>query len=93
MKKTTYGCKRCIILAFKVLDDDKTVKLDESWMDWTGASEILPQLSPVYKIAGVSCYKGVNVIPDIFRYFVLSEVTTNLRQNDTYLMDCLQSFE
>ena len=79
-------------MAFKVLDDDKTSKLDQSWKEWTGASELLAKLSPVYEILGVSCYKGVNVIPDIFKYFVLIEVNMDVHKNDTYLMDCMQKF-
>ena len=83
---------RYIILAFKVLDDDKTSVLDLTWKDWTGACELLMRVSPVYKISGVSCFKGVNVVPDIFKYFVLVEVNMGMRQTDTYLMDCMQKF-
>ena len=61
--------KRCIILAFKVLDDDKTSMLDQTWKTWTGASELLTQLSPLYEITGVSCYKGSC---DESIYFVLT---------------------
>ena len=84
--------KRYIILAFKVLDDDKTSMLDQTWKHWTGACELLTKLSPVYEITGVSCYKGVNLVPDIFKYFVLIEVNMDVHQNDTYLMDCMQKF-
>ena len=84
--------KRYIILAFKVLDDDKTSSLDQTWKEWTGASELLTKLSPVYEITGVSCFKGVNLVPDIFKYFVLIEVNMDMHQNDTYLMDCMQKF-
>ena len=84
--------KRCIILAFKVLDDDKTETLDRTWKDWTGACELLTKVSPAYEITGVSCFKGVNVVPDIFKYFVLIEVNMAINQNDTYLMDCMQKF-
>jgi len=84
--------KRYIILAFKVLDDDKTSMLDKTWKHWTGACELLTKLSTIYEITGVSCYKGVNLVPDIFKYFVLIEVNMDVHQNDTYLMDCMQKF-
>ena len=84
--------KRYIILGFKVLDDDKTSILDQTWKHWTGACELLTKLSPVYEITGVACYKGVNLVPDIFKYFVLIEVNMNTDQTDTYLMDCMQKF-
>ena len=66
--------------------------LDQTWKHWTGACELLTKLSPVYEITGVSCYKGVNLVPDIFKYFVLIEVNMDVHQNDTYLMDCMQKF-
>ena len=32
------------------------------------------------------------MIPDIFKYFVLIEVSMDQGQNDNYLMDCMQKF-
>ena len=84
--------KRAIILAFKVLDDDKTFMLDKTWKTWTGAGELLAQLTKIYKITGVTCFKGVNVIPDIFKYIVLIQLRLEHDQDDTYAMDCMQKF-
>ena len=87
--------KRYAILAFKVLDDDNTSKLDRTWKDWTGTGELLKTLSKTYKINSVSCLKGVNVVPDIFKYVVLIEFATgqNVKnRNDMYALDCLQKF-
>ena len=84
--------KRVIILAFKVLDDDKTTVLDKTWKYWTGACDLLMKVSPKYEVSGVSCYKGVNLVPDIFKYFVLIEINMRRDQSDTLLMDCMQKF-
>ena len=86
--------KRFIILAFKVLDDDKTSILDKTWKYWTGACDLLMKLSaaPEYEVSGVSCFKGVNLVPDIFKYFVLIEINMKKNHNDTLLMDCMQKF-
>ena len=66
--------KRVIVLAFKVLDDDRTARLDKTWKDWTGTKELSSTLSQEFNIIGVSCLKGVNVIPDVFKYFVFIEL-------------------
>ena len=76
----------------KVLDDDKTFMLDQTWKTWTGASELLAKLAPAYQITGVTCFKGVNVIPDIFKYIVLIQLEMTEHQDDTYAMDCMQKF-
>ena len=85
-----------VILAFKVLDDDRTAKLDRTWKDWTGTKELLTVLSADYNITLVSCLKGVNVIPDVFKYFVLIEMNKIKRRNkedeDIYLKNCIQNF-
>ena len=83
---------RYIIVAFKVLDDDKTSVLDHSWKDWTGAKEIVAKISSVYDITSVACFKGVNIVPDIFKYFVLIKVNLYAGQNDTKLLDFMQKF-
>ena len=84
--------KRFIILAFKVLDDDKTSILDKTWKYWTGACDLLMRISHEYEVSGVSCFKGVNIVPDIFKYFVLIEINMKRDQNDTSLMDSMQKF-
>lgn len=87
--------KRFVVLAYKVLDDDRTASLDETWRSWTGASELLLQLNRAsYRINGVRFLKGVNVIPDVFKYFVIIELNIEPRicDDDTYIMDCLQRF-
>jgi hypothetical protein len=83
-----------IILAFKVLDDDKTHLFDQTWNEWTGTSNILAQLAKQYQVRKVACYKGVNVIPDVFKYMVLIEfiIDEELGQSDMYALDCMQKF-
>ena len=83
---------RYIIVAFKVLDDDKTSVLDSSWKCWTGAKEIVTKISSVYDINSVACFKGVNLVPDIFKYFVLIKLKMSANQNDTKLLDFMQKF-
>ena len=83
---------RYIIVAFKVLDDDKTSVLDNSWGYWTGAKEIISKISSVYDIHRVACFKGVNLVPDIFKYFVLIKLKLGVDQNDTKLLDFMQKF-
>ena len=88
--------KRCIVLAFKVLDDDRTTKLDQTWKDWTGTRELLSALSPAYDITEVSCFKGVNVIPDVFKYLVLVQLDKTERMDkkdeEYYLPNLIQTF-
>ena len=88
--------KRFILLAFKVLDDDRTAKLDKTWKDWTGAKELSCTLSHAFDIVGVSCLKGVNVVPDVFKYFVFIELhkieCLSKKYEDILLMNCLQRF-
>jgi len=84
--------RRAIIMAFKVLDDDKTFMFDETWKIWTGASELLAKLLKMYSVAGVTCFKGVNVIPDIFKYIVVIQFELGEGQDDMFAMDCIQKF-
>ena len=91
-EKDVNNKNRYIIVAFKVLDDDKTSILDHSWKDWTGAKEIVAKISSVYNITSVACFKGVNLVPDIFKYFVLIKVNLIIGQNDTKLLDFMQKF-
>ena len=86
--------KRYIVLAFKVVDDDRTSILDQTWSDWTGTEELLGGLSLMYNVTGVSCFKGVNVVPDIFKYFVFIEIddVKTDEKGRCYLMDCIQKF-
>lgn len=83
---------RAIIMAFKVLDDDKTFMFDETWKIWTGTSELLTKLLKTYSVIGVTCFKGVNVIPDIFKYIVVIQFLLEEGQDDTFAMDCIQKF-
>ena len=91
-KNDMYAQNRYIIIAFKVLDDDKTSVLDHSWKSWTGAKAFATKLPKIYEITDVACFKGVNLVPDIFKYFVLIKVQMKLDQNDTMLLDFMQKF-
>ena len=76
----------------QVLDDDKTFMFDQTWKIWTGASELLSRLLKTYSVTGVTCFKGVNVIPDIFKYIVVILLELDDDQDDTFAMDCIQKF-
>ena len=64
--------------------------------DWTGTRELLSSLSHVYNITEVSCFKGVNVIPDLFKYLVLIQFDKTERMEtkdeDVYLLHLIQTF-
>jgi len=69
---------------------------DKTWHEWTGASLIISDLAKVYPIRKVACYKGVNVVPDVFKYYVFIEFLmtddTAKSQDELYALDCIQKF-
>ena len=38
----------------------------------------------------MTCFKGVNVIPDIFKYIVVIQFELGEGQDDMFAMDCIQ---
>ena len=62
-----------IVLAFKVKDDNNTQRFDQSWPEWSGAAQLTAILARKYEIRTVTCYKGVNIYPDVFKYIILIE--------------------
>lgn len=80
----------------KVLNDDQTALFDKNWHEWTGASLILSDLAKVYRIRKVSCYKGLNVVPGVFKYCVFIEFLmtdeTVKSSDELYALDCTQKF-
>ena len=83
-----------IILAFKVIDDDRTCYYDQTWQDWSGAQSLSAKLAQVYDIRKIVCFKGVNVVPDVFKYIVMIEflIDEESGQCDNYARDCMQRF-
>lgn len=81
-----------VLLAFKVVDDDQTTALDASWEQWSGAAVLSKMLSKHYEIRKVVCFKGVNVVPDVFKYFVMIEYIMTENGNDVQARDCMQKF-
>ena len=79
-------------MAFKVTDDDKTHYYDRTWEQWSGAASLCTQLNRKYALRKVACYKGVNVVPDVFKYVVLIEFIMQDDQNEVYARDCMQKF-
>jgi len=49
-------------------------------------------LSRKYEIRKLSCFKGVNVCPDVFKYVVMIEFLMNDGDCDTHVRDCMQRF-
>ena len=83
-----------IILAYKVIDDDRTYFYDQTWETWSGGATLSAKLSHVYEIRKIVCFKGVNVVPDVFKYIVMIEFFMDIEngQNDNYARDCMQRF-
>lgn len=84
-----------VLLAFKVHDDDQTTILDASWEQWSGAAILCKMLSKHYEIRKVVCFKGVNIVPDVFKYFILIEYLMSADENDDshcQAKDCMQKF-
>ena len=65
---------------------------DQTWAEWSGAAQLTASLSKYYEIRKVACYKGVNVIPDVFKYVVLIEFFLDQGDTDTFARDCMQRF-
>lgn len=80
------------MLAFKVVDDDRTAFYDQTWSHWSGTSFLAQTLSKEYSIRKIVCFKGVNVVPDVFKYLVLIEFLMDEDQNDIFARDCMQNF-
>ena len=74
------------------MDDDKTHYFDKTWEHWSGTARLIKDLGKFYELRKVVCYKGVNVIPDIFKYVVLIEFSMDEDQDDVQAMDFIQKF-
>ena len=62
-----------IVLGFKVMDDNNTQRFDQGWSEWSGAAQLTAILARNYEIRKVTCYKGVNIYPGVFKYIILIE--------------------
>ncbi len=60
----------------------------------SGTDQLLTSLTEQYDIRKVACYKGVNIVPDVFKYIVLIEFVIDVEagQSDLYALDCMQKF-
>ena len=58
VEKSGSGIKKSgfVILAFKVIDDDRTNFYDQTWEDWSGAAILSEKLSQVYEIRKIVCF-------------------------------------
>ena len=65
---------------------------DKTWPEWSGATQLTGSLSKYYDVRKVACYKGINVVPDVFKYVVLIELCIEIGDTDTFARDCMQRF-
>lgn len=87
------ACGR-VFMGFKVLDNDADDVLDSRWKDWSGAHVLIRALSKNFLIRSVSCWKAVNVKPDVFKYVVCVEIAEDADSPADLLTvkDILQKF-